>query len=60
MEQIESRIHRDFKLTIEQDGEKVRATIELVPMSGDRRLGKVVDALYRRARLLPAGAGDGR
>ena len=46
LEPIESKVHRDFTLDIERDGEGIKATIEMTPAPGDRRLGRVVDALY--------------
>jgi hypothetical protein len=48
----ETNICRDFSLTIERCGDRVRAIIELTPAPGDRRLGRVVDVLYQQARLL--------
>ena len=54
LEPFESRVRRDFTLTVERVSDRTRATIEMTPEAGDRRLGRVMDALYWRSKAKDA------
>lgn len=44
------RCAREFRFTIEHDGPRARAIFEFTPLPDDRRLGKVIDYLFKASK----------